>query len=313
MLKKLLTLSLVAVMLSVTALASPGGVMLMDATYAEEAEEVTETFDNTKYEILKVAQTTDTTQTISKLTMGGTNDGYTSKTTRWYLVKVNVGKDWGSFTSIVSKFRMTAVKGKNYSYLTSLTKTDYDTAAAVVGTAVDNFLSEPSVVAADTEKMWKDGSNFSSNSSKQTLSLTLTEDLYTYSDGCLYFAFQSTSDNTTYPYAGLRVEDTSYFITTVTGTKVETPAVTDFSDAVITWENGAYTVKTATASGTAMLVAASFNGTTMVDAKVVTIDATTAQDGVIRGTISDLEAGTSVKVFLWANNTLVPAIGVSVF
>ena len=62
-----------------------------------------------------------------------------------------------------------------------------------------------------------------------------------------------------------------------------------------------------------MLIVASFNGTTMVDAEVATIDATTAVDGAITETITGLTAGTSIKVFLWNPTTLVPAITPATF
>ena len=309
MIKKLLILSLAAVMLSTAAFAN--GILLAEATYAAEAEEVTENFDYTKYEILRVTQATETTQKITKPTSNVTG----GKTSSWYLVKVDIEKNWGSFTSITSAFRMTAAKGQNYSYLTSLTKTDYDAAVTAVGTTVDNFLGEPRVVAADTEKMWKNGSGFSSNTSKQTLTLTVEEGLYTYSDGCLYFAFQSTSDNTTYPYVGLRVEDTSYFKTVVKGTKVETPPVDDFSDAEIDYDNttGTYTIATTTTTAEAYLIIASYTGTTMNDVELVPVNAATAarnDDGAISGTLDNVLDEGTIKIFLLDKATLAPATAV---
>lgn len=309
MLKKLLTLSLVAVMLSTVALASNGVVGFGVATYAEEAEEVTETFDYTTYEILRVRQTTDTTQTIAKLSVGGDNEAYTNTTARWYLVKVNVGKDWGTFTSITSKLGARAVKGNNYVYRTSLTKAEYDTAVAAAGTTVDSFLSEPSVVAADTKTQWKNHTG--SNGSVQTATLSLGENQYTYEDGCLYFACQLTVENGSYPYGAMGLSKTENYITTVKGTKVETPVVDDFSDAEVTYDNttGAYTIATTTTTGEAYLIIASFTETTMNDVELVTVNAADAEEGVISGTIPQLDEGT-IKIFLWDKATLAPATAV---
>ena len=327
MLKKLLTLSLVAVMLSVTALASPGGVMLMDATYAEEAEEVTEVFKYENIELLWVSQTTgeDSTvsQTVTALSWDTKWKAGTASLNAWALAKINVGENW-DFSKVTFRARLGAYKGECVAYYMPLTKADYDAAKAVAGTGTTiSSLSEPETDEAAIYQVLE--SNWTkSNNSKQSYTFTFDPESFTsahYQNGYIYIAFQPQNTTSSRSLAlwfnadetNINYDQAAYWNMTVTGTKVETPAVTDFSDAEITWNNGAYTVKTATASGTAMLVAASFNGTTMVDAKVVTIDATTAQDGVISGTISDLEAGTSVKVFLWANNTLVPAIGVSEF
>ena len=116
-----------------------------------------------------------------------------------------------------------------------------------------------------------------------------------------------------------RVFLVNYFYTNYSGEKASLTAtgtfeevVDDFSDAVVGYdkETGAYTVETATTSGSAMLIVASFDKTGMVDAKVTTINANTAVNGTISGNMEVLEAGTSVKAFLWNPTTLAPIIDV---
>lgn len=326
MLKKLLSLSLAAVLLSTVAFASGGAEMIMDAAYAEVAEEVTDTIkvknDDGTYntEFLWVSQSTSEDGVVSQSVTGPLTWSDTEKTSvvgyskslvpRWTLAKIKVGKDWGTFSSLSLQMRVRALKATNVAYSMPISKADYDAAAAAAtnGTKMSTLV-QPQTNSDATYQLLADRAG-KSNGSYLTYTLTLGAEDFTgncYQDGYLYFAFQAISpDNGTYGNLGLDLH-TSYWKFTVTGTKV---AVTDFSDATITWTaaTGAYTVTTATVSGTAMLVIASFNGTTMVDAKVATIDATTANAGVISGTIADLEAGTSYKAFLWAENTLVPAI-----
>lgn len=97
---------------------------------------------------------------------------------------------------------------------------------------------------------------------------------------------------------------------TVNGTEGASTAtkVNDFSDTVLMWDgtDNSYGVCTQTTSGTAKLLAVTYSGTTMVDAKVVPIDATTNTTGVISGTVPALTAGDSLKIYLWKGDTLVP-------
>ena len=317
MLRKILSLSLVAVLLSTAVIATD--FVKLTSVYA--AEPVTETIANTEVSILRVDQTvTDgvVSQKISNRTIGGTSDGYTTKTTHWYLMKVNIGKNWESFSSFLFKLRLSALEGKNHAYSMPISKADYDAANAVAGTETTlDSLVEPQTDAAAKYQLLADRAG-KSNGSKLNYDLLPDATAFTgdsYKNGCVYIAFEVTATENAkgYLFPGLRFEDTSYWYFKVTGIKGEAIVVNDFSDAEITWIDGAYTVTTTTTSGTAMLIAASFNGTEMVDAKVATIDATKAADGVISGTIAGLKAGSKVRIFLWNSTTLAPAIGVTEF
>lgn len=335
MLRKILSLCLVAVMLSTVAFATE----FVDLTPVYAAEEAAETFEDVAitqsgtednpFEFLWVTQSeTDGVVSQKITTVDQTDSAKTMAVNNWALAKINVGENREfSYIKFQTRWQMwktpdnqddSSIADTSYVYCAPLSYTDYAAAAAIAGTSDTlSTLVKPS--PSDTNV--KVGT-LSKKTHKTTQNIPVTLDAETfndsnyYHDGYIYLAFYE-GDETNKVYndkMAVKPSDsgTYYWKLTISGTIVE-PAVTDFSDSVITWNDGAYTVKTATASGTAMLIAASFNGTTMVDAKVATIDAADAVDGVISGTISDLAAGDSVKIFLWAENTLVPAIGVSDF
>ena len=93
----------------------------------------------------------------------------------------------------------------------------------------------------------------------------------------------------------------------ITGTRGEytAPAVTTLDDSYLAWNGANYSFYTTATSGKAMLIAATFNDTTMVDAEAITLDASTATNGVISGTTT-LTAGETLKVYLWEDGTLTP-------
>ncbi|MBQ8808366.1 MAG: hypothetical protein IJZ81_03580, partial [Clostridia bacterium] len=296
----------------------------MTATYAEEAE----TFDKTivgastdnPIEFLWVSQSSTTgEQTISTKTWPSSGTNPTIGAGNWILIKINVGKNLNFDSMTLSvPIQFAGSKGANnfYGYAAPLAYTDYKAAADAMA-AGENLttLVQPVDGGANVASAYK--AHATSTNTTQPVSITLDASLFnnsaSYNDGYVYIAFTAAGGQSTKRQLSTKTDKIASWKLAIEGTVVEAPAVTDFSDAVITWNNGAYTVTTATASGTAMLIAASFNGTTMVDAKVATVDAATATDGVISGTISDLEAGTSVKVFLWNPTTLAPAIVPAVF
>ena len=326
MLKKILTLSLVAVMLSTAVLATE--FMELTSVHAAEAGEtftdeviVASSTDN-PMEFLWATRTEDAEGAkITSVSWTATSQDMTKE--KWMLAKIRVGEN-REFSAIKFQTRWqmykipgtaSTAKGTSYVYCAPLSYSDYAAAAAIKGTSDTlSTLVKPSPSDANVKK-----GSLSKQTDGTTQNISVTLDAATfnnsdyYHDGCIYLAFyEGDVENDSYNDNIALKNAHSYWKITMSGTIVE-PAVTDFSDAVITWENGEYTVTTATASGTAMLIAASFNGTEMVDAKVATIDAATAENGVITGNITDLKAGTSVKVFLWNPTTLAPAIGVSNF
>ena len=321
MLKKLLTLSLVAVMLSTVALASNGVVGFGVATYAEEAEEldktVTASATDNPIEFLWVSQNAETgAQTISTKTWPSSAANPTIGANNWILAKINVGENM-NFTSMsfTVPIQFKGAKGSNNFYLrvAPLAYTDYVAAeeAKAAGTTLTSLVKpvEGGENVASVKK-----SHATSTNTTQGTTITLDSSLFNntaaYHGGYVYLAFTAADGDATDRYLSLKSDKVSTWKLVVKYTVVEAPAYTDFSEAVIAWDNGTCTISNVPATGTAMLIAASFSGTTMVDAQVATIDAANAENGVITETFTGLADGT-VKLFLWDSTTLAPAIGVT--
>lgn len=249
--------------------------------------------------------------------------------TKWVIFKFNIG-EWDSISD--ASLTVKAYNGNStvaiYAY--KATPEDWSKAyeAAVtngvdgVGTLdTNNLLTTPPATTHNPRK--------SVSTSKQTTTATIKNanaatsaqfaSIMAYlkspanidADGNVYLGISIyRASNATGRVWNTNSEDACPYLT-ITGTRAtNTPAVTDFSDAEITWDNGTCTVTTATTEGTAKLIVASFTGTTMNDAKVVDINAADAVEGVITAPVGDLEAGT-VKIFLLDSTTLAPVIGVT--
>lgn len=323
MLKKLLSLSLVAVMLSVAALAAPGASEnVITPTYAAEPVVKKESYNGHSMELLYVTQKeTDgvVSQTVGECSWASNVTDLTEN--KWGLAKIKIG-NWENLTSLTVNINVGVYSvAKYYGHIMPLTKADYDAAKAVAGTTTPlSYLLERPIDNEENALVSEPYSRTKAGWTMQNLQVTFDDcsvftDEY-YQDGYIYVAFQVKSDTTgiTKPrfqfHASSSGSRYGYWYLTAEGTFNN-----DFSESVITWDGttGAYTVETATTSGTAMLIAASFNGTTMVDAKVATINAEEAVKSVISGTIEDLQEGEEVKIFLWDKTTLAPAITPATF
>ena len=121
--------------------------------------------------------------------------------------------------------------------------------------------------------------------------------------GVIYLCLGYANNNAAAPRTGTIYTPTL----TITGVHGEytAPAVTTLDDSYLAWNGANYSLYTTATSGTASLIAATFNGDAMVDAELIMIDASTAVNGVISGTTT-LEEGENLKAFLWKEGTLVP-------
>ena len=327
MFKKIITLIMAIVMLS--------ALMVTVPVCAEEANEVTKKFSWKYLELIKVTQTVaedgSKTQTGRVIKPDGQN--YISEgsgTDCWYLVKVKVGQDWSSFSNfdLSANFGMyrtntTDKRGYNVGFGAMVDADSYESLAS--GETLTSLVKP--FEDSDAEQNVFSGSSGNgnywagSNNSSQTRHVLFNEETFDasgYKDGYLYLAFQALNRNeqeTDFARYIRLVFNTNngdkkeYWNLTVKGTKKDVP----FSDSVITWNDGAYTVTTASTEGKAMLVFASFNGNNMVDAKIVMLDASTAVEGVISGVVDGLSDGETVKAFLWDNTSPEPVTGVTYF
>ena len=336
MVKKLLILSLVAVMLSTAAFAN--GILLAEATYAAEPEEITETFGSSKINILLVKPESGE-QKISAVNWSSTSNSDSTSVNTWMLIRVEVGENW-NFSALTLTMRLQMNKGFNDAFVAPLSKSDYDAAvaAAAAGTRMTTLVrpaDNPLATKTELEGSGKatPSTLWVTSTSMQNRSASLNVANFTnahYNGEYLYLAAQVLRDSVTtdttnkvatserdYEYNGsLKMyfseqKGATSWKLTVKGTKVEAPAVDDFSDAEIEYDNttGVYTIATATTTDEAYLIIASFTGATMIDVKLVPINAATASrndDGAISGTITPLKEGT-IKIFLWDKETLAPA------
>ncbi|MBQ8391668.1 MAG: hypothetical protein IJX50_03880 [Clostridia bacterium] len=304
--KKLISLILTLALMSTVF----GTVAMAEETFSKT---VAAAATDNPMEVLWVSQNTTTgVQTITSKTWSSDSNPVINSN-NWVLWKINVGKNLVFNTmKFTTRIQLTG-SSNTYVYVAPLSYIDYEAAATAKanGTTLTTLVKPVNggTNVAPRAEIKRSGSGESN--ATVTLNAALFNNSEYYHDGYVYLALTAADGTDTTPQLSLKADKMSNWKLAITGTVVEAPAVDDFSDAEITLDNdGNYTVTTTTTTGTAMLIAASFNGTTMVDAKVATINAANAVEGVISGTIEGLADGT-VKLFLWDSTTLAPAINVT--
>ena len=292
MLKKFLTLSLVAVILSVTALATPTPIAPMTAALAE-GEVTVETIFIDGY-------TAAGSQTI---TYNPDNVAVRSQT-KWALYKFTLPGEYESVSEVSLDVTYAGDKGTAYLWVWGLEQTYWDAAKAVSGSTISTDL-----FASPLNNLKYYVKDRHSQTTATALNVDLTDKAVDQAkSGVIYLAMTIDSNSGN----GSRNGTISKVELSVKGVLKDTsePVVDDFSDAKVAYDNatGAYTITTTTTTGEAYLIIASFTGTTMNDVELVPIN---AAEG-LSGTVTPLEDG-DIKVFLWDKATLAPAIGVSEF
>ncbi len=211
MLKKILTLSLVAVILSVTAFA----IDPMIAAFADADETL---FDNNNITILHVLQDANGTRTVSETNWKNNYvlDKPADGSTGWALVKIQVGRHV-EFDSVKFNANFYLTAGGAYGYCAPWSKAEFDVAA----TGADlNTLVQPTETAPNIAT--DDCSNDATVS--RVLEFTLNDEAFSegsnyYQDGCIYLAVWGDSKEENVTTLGMKVP--TAFNLTVTGTVPE--------------------------------------------------------------------------------------------
>ena len=258
-------------------------------------EAATEEFDISKFTVLKITENEGTQTAASQSTSATMSVGNV-----WLLVKVAVGENWKMDATTV---KLTTTTGGNKAidsngYYVPISKEAW--LDAVDGTVASPLTKPSAVTAAKSVKIRAASGTGSFSEVSKTATFAAPTCSSSYDGENLYFAIE-------FENAGVGASKWEKWKLTANGEKL-VPAVDDFSDAVIAYDNstGAYKITTATTTAEAYLIIASFTGTTINDVKLVSIDATEG----LSGTITPLEEGT-IKIFLLDKATLAPAIGVT--
>ena len=233
----------------------------------------------------------------------GTEGLEVHSTEGWVFYKVQTGCTYEEITKIELKVP-TYRKDSNTSYLHlyALTEEEWNAAAAGDGRTLkvadkQNLFVSPYAGKTSFAKA-------SAGTEKSECTFDITEQYAEKAkSGTIYLCMGYANSSASAPRRGV-IYTPSFTITGVSG-EYTAPVVTTLDNCYLAWNGAGYSFYTTATSGKAMLIAATFNGTSMVDAEAITLDASTAVNGVISGTTT-LEQGETLKVFLFEDGTLVP-------